>query len=136
MHWPVAISNSDCSLGSKRQSLLLYERSQKKRERERERAEESPDGLELLALALLLGEGGGEGRGGAVLDGRGGRRPLPLQRVELVDGLRPHRRRAVVVAYPVLVLLRLRPVRLDPRQPVRRARHGRLRSRETFKKKK
>jgi hypothetical protein len=78
----------------------------------------APDGLQLLAVALLLGERGGEGRGGAVLDGRGGRRPLPLQRVQLVDCLRAHRRRAVVVAHAVLVLLP--PVRLDPREPVRR----------------
>jgi hypothetical protein len=77
----------------------------------------SPNGLELLLLALLLGECGGEGGGGAVLDGRGGRRPLLLQGVQLVDVLRAHRRRDVVVPHPVLVLLL--PVSLDPRQWVR-----------------
>lgn len=74
-----------------------------------------PDGLELLLLALLVGDGGsGEGALGT-LNGRGGRRPFLLERVKLVDRLRLHRRRAVVVAYPVVLLLRL-----DLRQPVPR----------------
>ncbi|KAG6520157.1 hypothetical protein ZIOFF_017194 [Zingiber officinale] len=43
-------------------------------------------------------------------------RPLLLQGVQFVDGLRLHRRRAVVVADPVLWFLP--PVRLDLRQPI------------------
>ncbi|RWV86365.1 hypothetical protein GW17_00051744 [Ensete ventricosum] len=63
----------------------------------------SPDGLELQPLALLVGDGG-EGGTLAVLDGGGGGGALLLEGVELVDGLRLHRRGAVVVADAVVAV--------------------------------
>lgn len=65
-------------------------------------------------MALILGHGGegGVALQRAVIHGGAGQRPLLLQGVELVDGLRLNGQRAVVVADAILRL------RLDPRQPL------------------
>lgn len=78
---------------------------------------EVPDGLELLLLALLFGESDSKGALSA-LDRRRRCRLLLLQRMKLVDRLSLHRRRAVVVAHPIPVLLRLNLRQSVPRRPV------------------
>lgn len=62
-------------------------------------------------MAVFFGDGGERALG--VLNGSGGRGPLLLERVELVNGLSLNGRPAVIVADPVLLL-----VGLDLRQPV------------------
>jgi hypothetical protein len=67
--------------------------------------------LELLFLAVFVGDGGERTLG--FLNGSGGRGPLLLERVELVNGLSLNGRAAVIMADPVLLL-----VGLDLRQSV------------------
>ncbi|KAF7809502.1 hypothetical protein G2W53_036245 [Senna tora] len=98
---------------------------QREREREREMTLSKefrfgdiniPDGLELLFLTLFFGHIG-EGALSPI-NGSGGCRFLPLQRVEFINGLSLHRRSTAVVANSVLFLLRLNLRQSVPCRPV------------------